>query len=328
MSQANITTDRQNALGDNYVRQQLLGDDEQRQRVRANASLPDEAWTDIDDSVYTAMDGILNIVSDVRSAGLTVDESIFNKTTEWQPIDDEAEATVAMDPETATDEGAVEYELDGAPLPIIMADFSIGWRDSGPSDDMTGGSLDMLNAEAAGRAIGEASEDLLYNGWEPSIGSNGYTAYGLTNHPLTHTGTLGDWANAPGEVRPDLRAMANDLKDDHFYPDAAGYWVYMDRASYDTLEDIDPHGDGNLLLRDRVEGLSFLDRISVSDTLPENSVVMFRPTRDVVDLAIAQEETTVQWENPFRDFFKVMSAWTPRVKADARDQMGVAYYTS
>lgn len=325
---ATITTDRDDILGQNYVRQQLLADEQKLDVIRHNASLPDEAWNTVEDAVYPAMKSVLNVYDDIRGSGLTVDESIFNKTSEWQPIDDDHEATVAMDPETATEEGHVDYELDGVPLPIIMADFSIGWRDSGTSGDMSGGSLDTLNADAAGRAVAEASEDLVINGWGPSIGTNGYEAHGLTTFPDRHTGSLGDWTTSPGAVRDDLRAMAQDLKDDNYRPEGPGYNVYVERSYYDALEDIDPDGTGDLLVRDRVENLSFLNAIRPTDSLDAGEAVMFRPTRDVIDLAVAQSPTTVQWEGPFRDHFKVMASWTPRIKADARGQCGLAHYSN
>lgn len=325
MSQAQTTTDRSTVLKNNYVREQLLADDQQRKALRANASLPDEAWSDIDNTVFPTMQRVLRVVEDLRGAGLTTTESMFNKTTEWPLLDDDHEASVDMTPESATDEHNVDYALDGAPVPVFHADFSLGFRDSGTDDDMTGGSLETLNAEAAARSVAEKMEDVVMDGWGPSIGTEGYTAYGLTNHPDAHTGSLSDWDTSPGDIRDDIRAMADDLKTDGFRPDASGYWLYVDESRYDNLEDIDPDGSGDLLVRDRVENLSFLDRIQWTSAL-DDGAVLFRPTTDVIDLAVAQEETTVQWEGPFRDHFKVMSIMTPRVKSTAQDECGIAYY--
>lgn len=313
---------------DHYAKQQLMAQGEDSQRIRANASLPKQAWESIDDTVYPTMDSVLTIVSALREAGLTTPEDINNKTTEWQIQDDDHEATTSMQPETKTDEGNVDYDLDGAVLPIIQDDFTIGFRDSGSADDMYGGNLETLNAEAAARAVAEAMEYMVFNGWEATIGNQGYTSYGMTNHPAIHTGDLGDWEADPGAIRDDLRNMAGDIKDDKFFPGSNGYWSFWSRNLWDRMDDIDPDGSGDLLVRDRVEPLSDLGMMDVADFLPDDSVLMFRPTSDVIDLAFAADEQTVQWDGPFRDYFKVMSIMSPRVKVTKHDQCGIAYYTA
>ena len=315
-----------------YARQQMLASPDQRKRLRANSSLPKQAWLGIEDAVYPAMDDTLTVFADIRDAGLTTNESVFNKVVEWHKQDYTAEATVSMEPETQTDEGHVEYDLDGSPMPLVHSDFSVGWRDGGGEDD---GNVETLNAEGSGRVVAEAAESLVLNGWDPTIAGedasgrqDGYTMYGLTNHPKAHSGSLSNWLDAPEDIRDDLQAMARDIKDDDFRPGNQGYWVYIGSALEDSLDDPDPEGSGDLLVRDRIETLSSIGRIKVADHLPnDDDVLMFRPSRDVVDLAIGLEEQVVQWEDPFRDFFKTVMAFTPRVKDTLRGQCGISYYT-
>ena len=322
-----------------YARRQMLANGQERARLRANASLPKQAWVGIEDAVYPAMDDVLTIVADLRQAGLTTNESVMNKVTEWHKQDYTAEATVSMDPETETDEGHVEYDLDGSPIPLIHSDFSLGFRETGseggPPGGMAGEDIETLNAEGSGRVVAEAMEKLVLNGWEPTIGGNdlggtqdGYTMYGLTNHPSAHTGNLSDWLSAPEDIRSDLKdAMARDLKDDNFRPTNQGYWVYIGEDLEDVLDDPDPEGTGDRLVRDRIENLNFVGNLRVSEFLDPDACLMFRPTRDVVDLSIALEEQVVQWEDPFRDYFKTVTGFTPRVKDTMRGQCGIAYYT-
>lgn len=319
-----------------YARQQMLATEEERRRIRANASLPKQAWVGIEDAVYPAMDDTLTVVADLRNAGLTMQESIFNKATEWHKQDYTAEATVSMSPETDTDEGNAEYDLDGSPIPLVHSDFSIGFREDGANEGQADGpSLETLNAEGSGRVVAEAMEDLTLNGWDPTIGgedaggtrTDGYTMYGLTNHPNAHTGTLSNWTTTHEDIRDNLLAMARDIKDDEFRPGNNGYWVYIGSALEDELEEPDPEGSGDLLVRDRIDNLADIGRIRVADYLQNDAVLMFRPSRDVVDLAIALEEQVVQWEDPFRDYFKTVTAFTPRVKDTLRGQSGIAYYT-
>lgn len=317
-----------------YARAQMLASDADRRRIRANASLPKQAWVGIEDAVYPAMDDVLTIAADLRSAGLTIEESVDNKVTEWHKQDYDATATISMEPTTETDEGNVEYDLDGSPMPLIHSDFSIGFRDSGEGEISTQ-DIETLNAEGSGRAVAEAVERLILYGWEPTIGGedlggtqDGYSMYGLTNHPSIHTGTLGDWLSNPEVIREDLKdGMARDLKDDNFRPTDQGYWVYVGEGLEDVLDDPDPEGTGDRLVRDRIENLNFVGNFKVSQYLDDDAALMFRPTSDVVDLAIALEEQVVQWEDPFRDYFKTVMGFTPRVKDTLRGQSGVAYYT-
>lgn len=322
-----------------YARLQLLQDESTRRQIRANASLPQDAWIGIEDAVYPAMEDVLTIVDDLRDRGLTVDESVQNKVAQWHKQDYEATATISMQPETATDEGNVEYDLAGAPLPLIHSDFSIGFRETGTDgpvgQGMAGQDLETLNAEGSARAVAEAVERLTLYGWEPTIsGDNpnstvdGYTMYGLTNHPSVHTGTLGDWVDNPAVIRDNLKDdMARDLKDDNFRPTGEGYLVYVGEDLEDTLDDPDPEGTGDRLIRERIENLQFVNEIKTLEFLQDDAVLMFRPTADVVDLAIGLEEQVVQWEDPFRDYFKTVMCMTPRVKDTLRGQCGIAYYT-
>ena len=280
-----------------YARRQMLADDRQRKALRANASLPKQAWVGIEDAVYPAMDEVLTIVSDLRDAGLTHDEDVLNKVTEWHKQDYQAEAVVSMDPETETGtENNVEYDLDGSPIPLIHSDFSLGFRETGTAENIS-------------------TQD-------------GYTMYGLTNHPSVHQGTLGDWTTNPEVIRDNLKdQMARDLKDDEFRPTGEGYMVYVGEDLEDVLDDPDPEGSGDRLIRERIENLNFVGELKTSQFLEPDATLMFRPTRDVVDITFALEEQVVQWEDPFRDYFKTVTAMTPRVKDTLRGQCGIAYYT-
>jgi hypothetical protein len=319
-----------------YARRQMLAGDRQRKRLRANASLPKQAWVGIEDAVYPAMDEVLTVVSDLRDAGLTYEEDVLNKVTEWHKQDYQAEAVVSMDPETETGaENNVEYDLAGAPIPLIHSDFSLGFRETGTGGEIDGDDIETLNAEGAGRVVAEAMERLVLYGWKPTIAGedlggtqDGYSMYGLTNHPSTHEGTLSDWTTNPEKIREDIKdGMFRDMKDDEFRPTGDGYMVYVGEDLEDVLEDPDAEGTGDRLIRDRIENLSGLNELKTSQFLEPDAVLAFRPTRDVVDLAVALEEQVVQWNDPFRDYFKTVSAMTPRVKDTLRGQMGVSYYT-
>lgn len=309
-----------------YAAKQLRANAKESQKYRANASLPKEAWVELDNAVYPTMDEVLRLVNDLRGAGLTTSADVDTKTIEWHKSDENLEATIAMTPETETDEGTHEFELTGVPLPIYQSSFSLGFRDTGSS--MQGVDIESMNASAAGRAVAELMEYTALNGWEPTIGGEGYSLYGLTGHPDINTGGLSDWSGSdPTVIREDIRVMANAIKDDEFWPGTSGYWLYLARDLHYHLDDFVNATDRDRTVADHVEGLSEIGRVAPLDYLPDGTALMFRPTRDVVDLAFAADERTVQWEDPFRDYFKVMSIMAPRVKSTMNGECGVAYYT-
>lgn len=326
-AQANIQTSDELPWTE-YAWRQVTANQSEGQRLRANSALPADAWNTMDEAVYDTQENVLTVVQDLLNAGLRTNVDIRNKTIEWQVLDDSHSAQVDMDVESAEEEDNVSWGLRGAPLPIVHDDFSIGWRDRGADG---GQNLDTLNATAASRAVNETLEDLVLNGWDRTIqaGNDSYSLYGLTNHPDINTGTRGDWAASTGNMRSDIRAMINTLKDDNnMRPGGTGYWLYLSTDLEDHLNDIDDDGSGDMLARDRIENLSGLSRISATDYLPDGSALMFRPTRDVIDLAVARELTTIQWEDPtgFRDHYKVMASMTPRVKSTKTGQSGVVLF--
>jgi hypothetical protein len=299
-----------------------------------NASLPENSWEAVDDAVYRTMDDTLTIVSDLRTAGLRVNTDLMTKIDQWNVVDDMGEASVDMDPETAETESSVAFGMEGVPVPIVHDDFSLGFREA-PSPDgqnPSNVSLDTLGATVTSRNVAETLEDLVWNGWGQTIGSSGdsFQLYGLTNHPDANTGTTSaDWTADNTVIRDDFRAMRAILKNDNdFNPAGTGYWVYLGTEYYDTLDDIDPDGDGNLTVRDRIENLASISRIREAEYLPGKSVLMFRPTEDVIDLGIARDPQPVQWEDPFRDHWKVLAAMYPRVKSTKSGQSGIVYWTA
>jgi len=73
--------------------------------------------------------------------------------------------------------------------------------------------------------------------------------------------------------------------------------------------------------------LSGMAGITVVDRLEDANVIMVQLTRDVVDLAIAQDITTVQWQEMggMQEKFKVMAVWVPRFKSDFDGKCGICH---
>lgn len=316
--------------------QAQLAEKQSRQATRHNSALPDDSWGVVDDTVYQTMDQTLRIVSDLMNAGLTSSAPVTAQTSEWHVVDDQGNATVAMDPETADAESSVDFGIQGVPLPCIYDSFSTGYRENpapgeAPSD---AANIDTLGASVSSRNVAERMERLVLDGWEETFedsSGQSYDLYGLTNHPQRSTGTLGDWSTGTSTVRDDIRSMITDITDTNdFSAGGMGLWLYLGRNRYESLDDIDTAGDGSVLVRDRVENLSNLGAVREADFLGPDEAVMFRPTQDVIDLSIPREPTPITWEGPagFRDNMMVMGIMAPRVKATKSGQSGVSHYTA
>ena len=297
---------------------QFTADPEQSAKLREHSSLPENSWEEIDDATYRAENDTLTVLSDLRDAGLTSSVSIFAKDVTWTPIDRQATARISMDAETHVEESTAEYNRDGTVLPIVHGDFSLGMRDRPNPDNpySVGPDIDTLHANVTSRAVSEVLERLTLTGWPSTFGGSGYSTYGLTNDPHVNNGDLTDWTTSTSDVRKDIREMISQLKDANYRPGNTGYWLYLSDSLEDIVEEPDPDGDGNLYIRNRIEDMREISQFKTAEFLPTDSALMFRPTEDVIDVAIAENLQTVQWQpNPFRDKWKTMAAMTPKVKS-------------
>lgn len=314
---------------------------EAAQNGRVNASLPPDTWKSMDTSVYQAADDTLTIVNDLLNAGLRYPVDIRAKYDTWGIIDDTGSARVGMTPEAKNEESDVTSAEDGSPIPIIDDGYSIGFREEPvTADRLPQNGLDTTKATVAGRHVSEAVESMFVDA-EPiqitGAGGEGYTLSGMTDHPDTATGnTSADWTTDNTAIRKDFRAARSLLKNKRNYrPGGVGFWAYLGTDYYDILDDADPEGNGNITVRDRVEKLSNISRIREADFLDSKSMLMFRPTEDVIQVGVGADMSTVQWEDPFRDHWRAIASMYPRIKrtfaadgVDSEFQNGILYWTS
>lgn len=308
---------------------------------RVNASLPPEAWESMDTAVYQAAEDTLTIVQDLLGAGLRYSVDLRAKYDTWGIIDDTGSAHLGMTPEAQEEESDVTVDDDGSPIPIIDDGYSIGFREEPTSSDrLPADSLDTTKATVSGRHVSEAVENLFVDAENIQItgsAGEGYTLYGMTDHPDTATGTTtADWTTDNTVIRDDFRRARSVLKNDRNYsPGGTGYWAYLGTEYYDVLDDVDPDGDGNMTVRDRVENLANISRIREADFLPEKSMLMFRPTEDVIEVGVGADMQSVQWEDPFRDHWRAVASMYPRIKrtfatedVSGEFQTGILYWTA
>jgi len=78
---------------------------------------------------------------------------------------------------------------------------------------------------------------------------------------------------------------------------------------------------------ERVVDEDVIDRVRVSDVLAEGNVVMVEMNRSVLDLGIAADVTTIQWESGsgWTNNFQTFAAWAPRLKSDYDGRCGILH---
>ncbi|MBI4137554.1 hypothetical protein HY469_05835, partial [Candidatus Roizmanbacteria bacterium] len=97
---------------------------------------------------------------------------------------------------------------------------------------------------------------------------------------------------------------------------------------YNELRNFFTDGSGDQIF-DRIQRIQGVEDVRPGDRLTAGTGVMVTMRRDVVDLAIGQDLTVVEWETKggLMMHFKVMTAVCPRIKSDDAGGSGVSKIT-
>lgn len=297
-------------------------------RVNTPAMLQYDEWKDIDRKVteiatdrLVGVTGLISkgLVHTLGSIGLTVSL--------WENSSDMTPAQVSMSGVSRSQKDAVQFESQQVPVPVIHKDFTVNVRRLEASR-MFGEGIDTIQAGIAARKVAETSEDMLFAGHATKV--DGSTIYGYTNHPDRNPVDMAKkWTGvgaATGlEIIADVQAMSAALRADHFF---GPYTLYIPPEYEGRLDDdYDPTTGDTRTIRQRILQLAGIAEIQVADRQAADNVVMVQMTSDVVDMAIAQDITTVQWQEMggLQQEYHVMAVWVPRLKSDFDGQMGVAH---
>lgn len=318
-----------------YARQQIETAGRANAQVRANSSLPNKVWEAISQQIIEHKGKSETLVADLRAEDLEDSTAILqDESITWERADPRGSATVAMSLETRDDESSGTLGPQGTALPCIFDSYSIGIRERPGSGRGQNIDIDNWREQTATENVEAAWESLVINGWPASFQFDALPpVYGLTTHPDANTGQLSDWStdgpggSNAGVIRGDYRKAIQMLKDDQFRPNGTPYWSYISTALEDRLNDADAEGSGDQIVRDRIERLSSIGKVEVSEYLEGESMLLFRPTADVIDLEIVEDIQAVQWSNgpETRDNFMQWSCMAPRVKSTKARQSGIAY---
>lgn len=301
-------------------------------RTNATALLQYDEWKDIDRTVVEAAVRRLRGIADLRSRGLEHNLGSIGATISlWDRQSDMTGAELSMDARKRGEKDTVAYKTAQVPVPIVHKDFEIELRRLTASR-IYGQGIDVSAAEISGRLVAETSETLLFAG-STLIQAEGTPIYGYTTHPDRNQVDMDNpWSSLTPEqnqeILVDVMAMQQASRAARHY----GPWVLYVPAAYEAKldEDYKPSASSDTrTVRERILALSGIEDIVVADFLTGNNVVLVSLTKDVVDLAVAQDITTVQWttNGGMSEEFKVMAVWVPRVKSDFDGRSGVTHLT-
>jgi uncharacterized linocin/CFP29 family protein len=293
--------------------------------LRTLDTLRKDDWKFFDNALVSGFRYRLRAVADLLGAGLvlTIPNGLAKTVLEYQKIGDMQPATVSLDGITRAENDRVEFETAGLPLPITHKDWYLNLRALMASRER-GEPLDVTHTNAAGRKIGELTEEMLFQG-SKTFGQ--LTVYGYMTHPDRNTsgfGTNGDWGQAAktGEnIIADINTMKAILEADGFY---GPYWIYAPADASNKFGD-DFKANSDKTVRQRILEMDGIDGLRIVDKLPSSNVIMVQHTPDVVQMVSGEPLQNVQWDvqGGFQINFKGFQILVPLVKSDSEGKSGV-----
>ena len=301
----------------------LLASGMKTNALRTNNLLRKDEWISLDAAIVDQARRVLNGVADLRAAGLTRTlGGLGTLMAEWEQAGSMNPARVDMSATTQSDEDTQDFTLQGVPVPITHKGFRINARRLEASR-RSGDALDTTQAELAATIVAEGLEDLLFNG--NSLQVQGRTIYGYTTLPARLTGSLSaSWATT-GDPLADTIAMIDAAYQQHY---RGPFMLYVNNSYWTALQD-DYKAESDRTVLERLRAIAEIQDVKPASSLASNAVVMVQMTSNVVQLGVAQDIDTVEWEmfGGLEEHFKVLAAIVPILKWDAANQSGIVHYT-
>lgn len=307
-------------------------DDRRRQQIRANATtLQEREWEMLDDGVMPVALETLTAIDDLENAGLTLDISMAHTVSKWELTGEMTPAEYTMDARATAEEDTRQFAVAGVPIPFTHKDYRISRRELEASRNM-GTSIDTMNARSASRVVAEGLENLLINGWNARLESNGQLMelYGYRTHPDRNPYSGASWSTDPSNATEDVNQMIAQAENVNYDAGSTGYWLYLSKNLNQSLRnDYAVNADAGVRqTRNRLEEINELSKVETLEYLPPGEAVLLKPVPEVIDLARDPAGVqNVQWESgsgmEIRN--KVMALYAPRLKSDLNGQMGLVH---
>lgn len=296
--------------------------------LRTNDLLMQDEWKSLDSTVVGVARRQLGLVEDLRSNGLVRQlGGLGVLLDEYQSVSDLDPAEQSMAGITRGQRDLATFALNSVPIPITFRDFGINLRYLLASRRGSS-AIDTTNAQLCARLVAEKLEDTVMNGSAVAIGGN--TAKGYTNATSRITGSLtgNGWDDsATRTILADTFAMISAAEGYNYYGD---FMMYVPVAYKGQLRD-DHKANSDKTYLDRILEIDAIKGVRGTASLTGDQVVLVQMTPDVVDLSVAQDITTVQWDTDggFNVNFKVMAAMAPRVKVpnSSAGKTGIVHYS-
>lgn len=299
--------------------------------LRTLDTLRKNEWSAIDEVLTSAAVVRLRGIADLRTMGLvrTIPNGLGKTVFQYEKVSDMDPANVSMDGAVQSEDGRVDFDLDGVPLPLIHKDFTLNLRTLMASRDR-GESLDTTQANIAGRIIAEKQEYILFNGYANKFG--GLSIYGYdtaqnlntinyAGSDLAQAAVWTDAATTGEDILADVLAMISALESDRMF---GPYMLYIGSA-YGLIFERDFKSNSDKSIRTRLMEIAQLKGITVADQCPAGKAFLVQMTPDVVELIEGEPLQTVQWDTDggFKIRFKCFTIGIPLIKSDYEGHCGV-----
>lgn len=303
--------------------------------LRTNDLLRKEEWQKLDETLVGVARQRLIGISDLVSRGLSFNLGGLGVVlSQYEQLGDMSDANVDFAGVTDGEKDSVTYTLVSIPIPIFHKDFSINVRRLEASRQGFGQAIDQTQIETAAQKVTEMCEEVLFNGM--GSGANGGSLqigagntnqaqlYGYLSQPNINSQSGSDWGTVTAPTT-DLINTIGVLEGDRYF---GPYVVYVPTTQFNQLRAFHTDGSGDQVF-DRIGRIQGIENVRPGDRLPDGTALMVSMRRDVIDLAIGQDLTVVEWEakGGLMLNFKVMTALAPRVKFDATGGSGISKIT-
>lgn len=243
-------------------------------------------------------------------------------TDQWKEMTNQTAASVGMELAGGPTDQRQTFNLQGTPIPIIQQRFSFELREM-LAAARAGTPLDLTHAARASQMVAEAEENLLINGKTLTVG--GYSLYGYRTHPQRQTQTGADFGTVANVL-----VVFNNCMDKLRQANKSGSTVFYVAITQFAQMLVDHKAESDKTALQRVLELPNVADVKFNQWVPDGEMVGVVMDNDDVDLAIAQNITSVPWEveGGATQHWRVFSSMAPRLKKDADDQIGIVHATS
>ena len=296
-------------------------------RLANNALLRKDEWEELDEMVVEEATRRMPGINDLRRftrnlGGLGV---IYDQ---YESMSEMTEAEIKMSVDALSQEDTIAYELNNVPIPIISKAFRFDLRRIEASRKL-GTPIDVSASATASRLVGEAAENMLFNG--TAVSSGGFKIYGYTNFPYRNTGNLtAAWTDTVNRnILRDIETGLTLLDQARMHGSNNDVMVYVPTNYWSQLRG-DYKQFSEKTFYERIKEYPEIMDVKAADFLTGNNVIMVKMSRDVVDLSIGQDVTTVNWDEKggLVERFNVMAAMAPRLKRTYANRSGIVHLST